>query len=215
MKLFILFLVVCSIFAADVQIDAPKVDLNKPVKLFILDGMPGYVSQDGDTFMYVHGGKVSRVTTTGQPALDIRPVTLPYWLSRRPSKQLLEQMSDEQRAFWAKVSAEGATLTPLQNKLAQLNMAFNAAAVAVTNLQLAIVHEIQKATENHDTAALSSPANNNRRARQEHAAADFDRANKNLATWLSSPEHVVMMDSQQRMVTLWATQLTNTERKNP
>lgn len=215
MKLFILFFISVAVFAADITPEPTKVDLNKPVRLFVLDGVPGYASQDGNTFNFVYGGKFSRLTGVGNPPLDIKPITLPLWQSRRPGKNLLEQMSDEQRAFWASVNTEAATLIPLQAKLSQLNLAFNAAGASVISSQAAITREIQKATDNHDTAALSSVANQSRAARMNQARDALDAANKALATWAGSPDHVTMMDSQQHMVALWAPTLNPTERKNP
>jgi len=212
--IFIAFIIISGLWAGDEVVipEAAKPDLNKIVRLFIYQGIPGRVSQDGGEFATVHRG-VKMSAGEGGGNVQAAVIQLPYWLTRYLPLESRLVMNATQQKLLADFDTEVAVWLPLAGKHNQLQNAVSAAVLANKATQKRVSESYDKARKNNDAAALSDAARRSRATISEAAVASMQRAGAALSEWRGGPDYAQMMFAQNRVTALWGTVIDQFDRQ--
>jgi hypothetical protein len=101
--------------------DAPKalVDLNKPIKVRVAEGVPGDRMANGN-----HRVLGTGITLSSKSGAE---VLLPYWLARRLAQDDVARLNEIQRQVWQRIQTTTAGWRACKSKIVEADRQFDAA----------------------------------------------------------------------------------------
>jgi hypothetical protein len=190
-----------------IVIETPKKEFKpqEAARVQLFEGIPGVVVKGPHGFATIFRFTEYSGGAGEAPNIDIGEV--PRWLSKQLTKDEKALLNEEQLKILDELEAEAAIIRPLAKKLGELR-----GRVVTTFKSNQDVHEStnksrQKAYEKGDKAAMSEEAENVRRSRCKNAFDAMQDANKDLATWVSSPDYLALEFSREKIRKMFATAL--------